>query len=167
MEPGAAPLPHLQAYVAFLLPGISVSLQALKPEAVGLQGDSLGSRIRCRRRELELDRRAAAAVLGVNQKSLASWERNEWLPTVAAYPALIRFLGYEPWPEPTSLSEALVAERRRRGLVIKQAAQQLGVDEGTLGSWERGEWKPTGRTAPALSEWIGVDVRRAFPNDVR
>ncbi len=103
----------------------------------------------------------------MDEKSLASWEGDEWSPAITAYPALVRFLGYEPWPEPKSLSEALLAERRRRGLVLKQAARQIGVDEGTLGRWERGEWKPTGLTAPAICAWLGVDVRATFPRDVR
>lgn len=106
-------------------------------------------------------------VLDVDEKTLASWERDEWSPTITAYPALIQFLGYEPWPVPRCLSEALVAERQRRGLFLKHAAKQLGVDEGTLGRWERREWKPTGRTLPSLSRWLGLDVREAFPNDVR
>ena len=144
-----------------------MSLKALRPDLAVLQGDNLGSRIRRRRRELELDRRAAAAVLGVDEKSLASWERDEWPPTIAIYPSLVRFLGYEPWPQPRTLAEALLAERRRRGLVLKQAAKQIGVDEGTLGSWERGEWKPTRLTAPAISAWLGIDVRATFPRDVR
>lgn len=144
-----------------------MSLKALKPEVAALQGDSLGFRIRRRRRELEVDRRATAAVLGVDEKSLSSWERDEWLPAIAAYPALIRFLGYEPWPQARTLGEALLAERRRRGLVLKQAAKQIDVDEGTLARWERGEWKPTRLTAPAISKWLGVDVYQDFPNDVR
>ena len=56
------------------------------------------------------------------------------------YPALIGFLGCEPWPEPQTLGQRLQAERRRRGLTIDRAAALLGVDEGTLGRWETGEW---------------------------
>jgi hypothetical protein len=40
------------------------------------------------------------------------WERDERGPFVSAYPAVIRYLGYEPWDEPTTLGDVLLAERR-------------------------------------------------------
>lgn len=52
--------------------------------------------------------------------------------------AIIRFLGYDPFPEPTNRSERLLAKRRAMGWSIKEAARQRGVDEGTWRAWERG-----------------------------
>jgi DNA-binding XRE family transcriptional regulator len=52
-------------------------------------------------------------------------------------PAIIRFLGYDPFPEAASLSDRLAVARRANGWTIKQAAEQLGVDEGTWGRWEK------------------------------
>jgi hypothetical protein len=52
-------------------------------------------------------------------------------------PAIIAFLGYEPFPKPMNLSEQLAAVRRKKGWTIKQAAQQLGVDQSTWGRWEK------------------------------
>jgi hypothetical protein len=49
------------------------------------------------------------------------------------YPAIIAFLGYEPWSEPKTVPEALLAERRRRGLSIKRAAQAIRHRRGNLG----------------------------------
>ncbi len=157
----------MHSYVAFLLPGTSLQLRALRPEVIALQGDTLGSKLRRRRHELALDRRAAAAFLEADEKTLMWWERDQRPPFVHAYPGIIRFLGYEPWPAPQTLGEALLAERRRRGLPIKQAAQELGVDEGSFRRWERGQWKATRRTAPAINAWLGTDIRDAFPSDVR
>ncbi|MFZ5684278.1 MAG: helix-turn-helix domain-containing protein [Pseudomonadota bacterium] len=95
------------------------------------------------------------------------WERDEREPFVHLYPGVIRFLGYEPWPKPTYLREALLAERRRRGWSLAQAAQALGVDEGTWRRWESGEWRPMARATQALSALLGLSIKRHFPNEVR
>ena len=52
-------------------------------------------------------------------------------------PAIIGFLGYDPFPDPASLSDRLAAVRRANGWTIKRAAEQLGVDEGTWARWEK------------------------------
>jgi len=48
-------------------------------------------------------------------------------------------LGYDPFPEPKNILERLLAKRRAMGWSIKEAARQLGVDEGTWGAWEFGQ----------------------------
>jgi len=85
-------------------------------------------------------------MLGVDPKTYMWWERDEREPYVHQYPAIIAFLGYESWANPTCLAEQLVAARRRRGLSIRQAAATLGVDEGTFGRWETGAWRPQQRS---------------------
>jgi hypothetical protein len=95
------------------------------------------------------------------------WERNVREPFVSFYPAIIRFLEYEPWPEPTTLAEALLAERRRRGMEIRRIAALIGVDEGTWRRWERREWKPTKLSVPALDRLLGTSVASLFSADVR
>jgi hypothetical protein len=70
------------------------------------------------------------------------WEWDEHEPTVRYYPAIFEFLGYDPFPVPVTLSERIASQRRRQGLTINQAAQKIGVDEGTFRRWESGEWKP-------------------------
>jgi len=52
-------------------------------------------------------------------------------------PAIIEFLGYDPFPDPAELCDRLAALRRAKGWTIQQAAEQLGVDEGTWSRWER------------------------------
>ncbi|WP_414643387.1 helix-turn-helix domain-containing protein [Brevundimonas sp.] len=83
------------------------------------------------------------------------WERDEHAPTVCQYPAIIRYLGYEPWPEPATLGDRLLIERRRRGLSIAEAARGVPVDEGTWRRWERGDWKVTRRTVGKLATFLG------------
>ena len=54
-------------------------------------------------------------------------------------PAILQFLGYDPYPKPKTLPERMLAKRRSMGWSIKEAARQFGVDEGTWRAWERGE----------------------------
>lgn len=117
-------------------------LRGEKPEIKTFEGDSLGIQLRRRRRELGLRRTDAAERLGVSWKTLMWWEHDEREPSDRFYPAIIRYLGGEPWPVPETLGERLRAKRRRSGLSIDRAAVLMGVDEGTLGRWERGEWMP-------------------------
>lgn len=131
-----------------------VRLGAPTPMYRRLSGDSLGARLQRRRFELGLRRIDAAVEMGVDEKTLMWWERDEREPIVSAYPAVIAYLGYEPWEDPKTLDEALLAERRRRGIRIDQAAELVGVDEGTWRRWERGEWKPTRRTMAAVEAFL-------------
>lgn len=151
----------------FLSPGVPLHLRAPKPELVREEGASLGAQLRRRRRELGLQCVEAARLIKADPKSLMLWERDERLPFVSAYPAIIQFLEYEPWPEPKTLGEALLAERRRRGIEIRKAAALIGADEGTWRRWERGEWKPTRRTLPSLERLLGLSVSERFPSHVR
>ena len=146
---------------------IGVRLNARKPEFSADDGDSLGARLRRRRRALGLGRVDAAVLIGTDEKSLMWWERDERIPFVSAYPGIIAYLGCEPWDEPQSLGETLRAERHRRGIEIRKAAALIGVDEGTLRRWERGEWKPTQLTLPALDTFLGYSTKARFPSDVR
>lgn len=95
------------------------------------------------------------------------WERDGKLPLVHFYPALIAYLGCEPWSEPRTLAEALLAERRRRGLEMRKIAALVGVDEGTWGHWERAEWKPTRRMLPLLERLLGGGVAQRYAGDIR
>lgn len=96
----------------------------------------------------------AAVVVGVDPKTWIWWERDERAPYVHQYPAIIQYLGYEPWPETVSLGEKLLAQRRRHGLSIKRSAEIAGVDEGTFRRWQSGEWKPQRRSLPLIGAFL-------------
>jgi transcriptional regulator with XRE-family HTH domain len=100
--------------------------------------------------------------MSVNERTVSGWERNQE-PLVGHYPAIIAFLGREPWPEPKTLPERLVAGRRRRGLTIDAAAACLGVDPSTWWWWESGR-KPHRRAdRMRLDEFIrGAGAEQAI-----
>jgi len=58
------------------------------------------------------------------------------MPSIESVPAIVRFLGYDPFPEPTTLAQLLLAKRREMGWSMKEAAEAVGVDPGTWGNWE-------------------------------
>jgi DNA-binding XRE family transcriptional regulator len=57
-------------------------------------------------------------------------------------PQIIRFLGYKPLPEGKTWGERLVRHRKSPGITQAEAARRIGVDQGTLAKWERGERQP-------------------------
>ncbi len=115
-----------------------MTLKALKPKETEFEPQTLGEHVRKRRLELGLTQRQAAERLGVSPWTVLNWEKNHTEPPIESIPAIIRFLGYDPFPKQRTIPERLLAKRRAMGWSIKEAAGQLGVDEGTWGAWERG-----------------------------
>ena len=76
-------------------------------------------------------------MIGVRAETILNWEKNNTEPPVTLMPAVIRFLGYEPWPPPTTLGERMAAYRRQHGLTTNKAALRAGVDEESWAKWER------------------------------
>lgn len=113
------------------------SISVLRDESA--EAFDLGAAIRSRRRELGLTQESAAAILKVNTWTVLGWEDRRRAPMDRYYPALIRFLGFDPWPAPRTLAERLRAERLRRGLSQEQAARVLQVNAGSISAWEGGK----------------------------
>jgi len=67
------------------------------------------------------------------------WEKDRATPTVRFYPAIFRFLGYDPFPAAVRFADRVRAKRRRLGLTIEAAAKLAGVDEATFSRWEGGK----------------------------
>ena len=119
------------------MPSVPVTLKALKPQEPDFGARSLGDHIRKRRFELRLSQKEAASRLGWSGRTVFNWENGKTKPATESMPSIIGFLGYDPFPEAASLSERLAAVRRANGWTIKQAGEQLGVDEGTWARWEK------------------------------
>lgn len=120
------------------MPFTRVSLKSLIPRPYDFLPISVGDHVRKRRLELGLLQKEAALQLEVNPWTVLNWEKGRTEPPVAAMPAIFRFLGYDPFPEPRTLPERLLAERRKMGWSIKVAAEFVAVDPGTWRQWECG-----------------------------
>jgi transcriptional regulator with XRE-family HTH domain len=106
-----------------------------------------------------------AEQLGVNKASVFKWEANASTPEIRYMPAIIRFLGYNPLPAVSTLAERLVRQRTGLGLSQKEAANRIGVDQGTLAKREQGKREPAGaflaRVKRFLQDGEASGARRA------
>jgi transcriptional regulator with XRE-family HTH domain len=102
---------------------------------------TLGDHIRKKRIVLGLLQRELATLLGVDPGSVNAWERNCRQPVLHRLPAIAAFIGhhFENASAQAPLGLRIAAKRRRLGLSQKALAALLGIDEGTIRRWERGE----------------------------
>lgn len=133
-----------------------MSLSSTKPEILADQGDSIGAHLRRIRKARGLKQIEAAALMSVNQHTIVDWETEVKQPGVRLYPTILDFLGYEPWPKPQALPEQLIAERRRRGMSSGEAADEIGVDQGTYLRWEDGRTRPLHRASCRVAAFLKV-----------
>jgi len=82
--------------------------------------------------DLRLTKKDAAKRLGVHPGGLENWEFGRTVPAIRFLPAIIRFLEYNPIPEPDSQGRAIMRERISRGWSRKCLALEARVDEGTV-----------------------------------
>ena len=136
------------------MPYVPIRLKALKPKETDFEPQTLGEHVKKRRLELRLTQKQAASRLGVNPWTVLNWEKGHTVPPVESLPVILQFLGYDPFPKPESLPERLLAKRRAMGWSIKEAARQLGVDEGTWGAWEASTTTPWPRYVRLLERFL-------------
>lgn len=125
-----------------LRPLVPLSLRFVRLKAYPAEPRTLGEHLLKRRMEQGRTQAQVGKDLGTNEWTVGNWEKNRTYPAVRYFPAIFRFLGYDPFPEPQTLPEKLSAKRRALGLSVKRAAKQIGVDEATFAQWERAERKP-------------------------
>ena len=87
-------------------------------------------------------------------------EKGHTEPPIESVPAILRFLGYDPYPQPRTLPERMLAKRRAMGWSSKEAARQLGVEEGTWGAWERGEMILFRRHRLLIARFLGMSAEQ-------
>jgi|GEM_PF-1724656 len=80
-----------------------------------------------------------AQQLDVNTWTVLNWEKGRTEPPIVSIPAIVQFLGYNPFPQAETLPQHLLAKRRMMGWSIRDAAEAVEVDPGTWGNWERGQ----------------------------
>ena len=117
---------------------VPLRFRARKPKEIDFEPATLGDHVKKRRLILGITAKEAARKLGVTAWTVRHWETNQTQPPVRGIHTIVRFLGYDPFPEPKSISERLLAKRRAMGWSIRAAAREFGVDPGTWGDWERG-----------------------------
>ena len=102
--------------------------------------------------------------MSVSEPTLRAWETGR-TPDIEHWPAIIDFLGFEPWPEPATPAQKLRAARRRQGLSITEAAHILAVDPSTFWWWEHGRKPHRHEHKARIVAFVGdtSEARRAQP----
>jgi transcriptional regulator with XRE-family HTH domain len=139
---------------ALVLPKVhSLGSRNRPPERLNTLGDHLLRR----RLVLKLLQRQVAQQLGVDKTSVYNWETNRTKPGLEYMPAIIRFLGYNPFPSPEGWPDRLIQCRTLLGISQKESAVRIGVDPCTLARWERGEREPAGAFATRALRFLAVE----------
>ena len=96
--------------------------------------------------------------LGVVSWTITNWEKGHTQPPIASIAGIIRFLGYDPFPEPRTLPELLRAKRRAMGWSIERAAEVMSVDPGSWSKWERGKTVLYRQHRTRVAELLGLSI---------
>ncbi len=99
----------------------------------------MGDHVRRKRLKMGLMQKEVATPLGVNPRTILNWEKGHTAPPMVSIPAIVQFLGYDPFLKSKTLSQHLLAKRREMGWSITEAARVLGVDPTTWRNWECGQ----------------------------
>jgi len=97
---------------------------------------TVGEHLLKARLDRHLQQRDAAREIGCDPGTLLNWEKGRVAPDVRFWPAILRFLGYDPRPEPAGFGGRLRAAREAEGLSHRELAHRLGLDLGTVAAWE-------------------------------
>ena len=89
--------------------------------------------------DLHLLQKEAADVLGVSTNTVLGWEKWGRKPSIQQWPAIIRFLGYDPVGKAETFAELLREARRRLGCSHYRFGKIVGFDQSTIYKWEHGK----------------------------
>jgi transcriptional regulator with XRE-family HTH domain len=130
-----------------VLPFCHVVIQAQKPLSLSYPHSpkTLGEHIRKRRLDLKLTLKDVEKLLNVSYRSVSDWEKGKLSPTAKVMPKVIKFLGYNPFGDCSTMNneEKIRMCRKLLGLNTKEAAKRLGVTSATISLWENGRVVPT------------------------
>ena len=126
----------------------------------------MGDHIRKKRLKTGLMQKEVAERLSVNTWTILNWERSHTEPPIASIPAIMEFLGYNPFPQPMTLPQRLLAKRREMGWSIKEAAGAVGVDPSTWGNWERGQLILYRRHRALIAQFLGLSIDTALSKEM-
>lgn len=115
---------------------------------------------------LELHQGQVGNSIGVDKATIFNWENGKSAPAIKHYPAIVRFLGYDPGlRKARTIPVLLKAKRRKLGLSQEQLARQLKVDPCTISNWERDGIVHRRKHRIAIAQFLGlaeVEVMRSM-----
>ena len=116
--------------------------------------NTVGDHIRAARLAQGIEQKALASFFSTSKETIWNWENNRSNPAIHQGEKVIRFLGYNPFPTPSTFAERLASFRRVQGLRVKDAARLAGVDPCSWTSWENGEHAITRRYEEKINAFL-------------
>ncbi|HVX52568.1 MAG TPA: helix-turn-helix transcriptional regulator [Chitinophagaceae bacterium] len=114
---------------------------------------TIGEHIRKVRMDKGLLQAEVAAVLGVTEQCVTNWENGNGEPQIRYMPQIISFLGYYPLLSDLEIfGNKIKFYRQEKGLSHKRFAKLIGVDAGTISSWENGKNRPLRKHLKTLED---------------
>jgi transcriptional regulator with XRE-family HTH domain len=110
-----------------------------RPAAYPETPKTLGEHLKKARLDRGIPQREAAWAIGCGPLTFFHWEKGRVAPDVRFWPAILRYLGHDPRPEPAAFGGRIRAAREAEGLSERELARRLGLAAGTVAVWERGE----------------------------
>lgn len=96
--------------------------------------------------------------MGTRTCTIYNWENNRSEPEVRYIPEIIKFLGYNPRPEPEDILERLAWYRWTNGLSIERLGAVLGRDPEQLSDWLSGRHKPFKKSLETIETFL-LDIK--------
>ncbi len=119
-----------------------------------------GEHLKKARLDRGIRQKEAAESLGCRAATLGSWEKGRVAPDVRFWPKILRYLGYDPRPEPAAFGGQIRAAREAAGLSHRELARRLNLDPGTIAAWERSEMgRAYSRTWWVFERWLASRER--------
>jgi len=139
---------------------------------------TLGEHLKRRRVQLGQKQAEAVRILGISTVSLSRWELDKGFPSWDHQPAVIDYLGYDPFKdcsiqdprgnetrfvaflsakEPAPIGILLRRRRLELKLTVKQCAQKLGVDPKSVIGWEKGKHEPCRHSREKVEQMLGSE----------
>jgi len=145
---------------------------------------TIGQHLRKRRLELGIFQSEAARMLGISTVTLSRWECDKVYPTWPLQPAVVAFLGYNPFtnpalgspkgnetkgvafllPEvPANIGQAIIRHCVKSRKTRKQFAKELGLSPKTLWNWVTGRRQPSGLLRKRTAAFLNLNNLQLVP----
>jgi DNA-binding XRE family transcriptional regulator len=112
---------------------------------------------------LRLLQKDVAKMMEITEESIMHWETDRYPPQLQFYPGIIKFLGFNPFKVTgKTLAVRIKNYRFENGLSHKKMGKILGVDGGTICTWETGKHNPQGNNLQQVKALLKMKI--AEPN---
>ena len=102
-----------------------------------------------------MQQKEVAKMTGLAHVNISAWESGRSTPMVEYYPAIIKFLGFNPLSSPQTIAEKIRYYRMAMGLYRRELADLVEVSQDTVKQWENGAWKPNEESMGRLRKVLG------------